>query len=393
MSGCSIHHFKTIDRPFTNEERAEIDSWSSRFSPTSTEVRYVYHYGSFKKSVNDVFPKYFDAMLHFDNWENKQLMFRFPKALVDIEVLNQFSHKNKWEYCYLQFKEVDEYVIMDLKYSVEEGGDWIMEDQYELGALLPLREEILNGDYRSLYLGWLMVQQDGTEWEDEEFEDEDYDETTMPPIPANLQALTLAQKSLMDTFWIDEGLVEAAATVSPDARQQTMDYKKLISLLSEEEKETYLLQFVVEQPGIRMQLRQRLETLGGDKKSLAFGTSPSWVDLVQIATQKDKERAARNEIERQKEEELARLARIEELKAMIPKKETMWQKATEHLKDTYASAYDAATNIISDLKEVAEYEGKLAEFEQQLDVFVRDYTRRPAFIRRLRDKDILKIKG
>jgi len=28
MSGCSIHHFKTVDRPFTEEEKTEIDSWS-----------------------------------------------------------------------------------------------------------------------------------------------------------------------------------------------------------------------------------------------------------------------------------------------------------------------------------------------------------------------------
>jgi len=141
MSGFEMHRFRTIDRPLSREEMEEIDSWSSRFSPTSTGVTYIYHYGSFKKSVDTVFPQYFDAMLYVDSWGTKQLMFRFPKDLVDWNELRQFTH-----------------IKMDLYWSEEEGSGWMEEEDYVLDALLPLREEILNGDFRTLYLGWLMVQ-------------------------------------------------------------------------------------------------------------------------------------------------------------------------------------------------------------------------------------------
>ena len=43
---------------------------------------------------------------------------------------------------------------MDL--SEEEGGGWI-EGEGSLSGLIPLRNDILQGDYRSVYLAWLKV--------------------------------------------------------------------------------------------------------------------------------------------------------------------------------------------------------------------------------------------
>jgi len=41
MGSFTMHRFRTIDRPLSKQEMEEIDSWSSRFSPTSTGVTYV----------------------------------------------------------------------------------------------------------------------------------------------------------------------------------------------------------------------------------------------------------------------------------------------------------------------------------------------------------------
>ena len=73
MSSFEMHRFRTIDQPLSKLEMEEIDSWSSRFSPTSMGVNYIYHYGSFKKDVDKVFPKYFDAMLYVSSYGQKQL--------------------------------------------------------------------------------------------------------------------------------------------------------------------------------------------------------------------------------------------------------------------------------------------------------------------------------
>jgi len=391
MGSFAMHRFRTIDRPLSKQEMEEIDSWSSRFSPTSTGVTYVYHYGSFKQNVNTVFPKYFDAMLYVNSWGAKQLMFRFPKDLVDLKTLVKYENKRAYER-HLNFKRVGDYIIMDLLWEEEEGGDWMEEEDYILDTLLPLREEILNGDYRTLYLGWLMVQQGDGDWEEDDYEDEEEEDwaddeayASMPPIPANLQKLTTAHQYLIDTFLIDEELIKAAATNSPNASQQKPDYKKLIALLSNEEKEAFLLQFATGERRTEIQLRQRLEKLGGGKKGLAFGKSPSWETLTKKAKVIEVETA-------KKYAEEQRVAHINRMESLILKQSALWKEAENNILKAQGHTYDKATKILYELKEISEYEDKTRAFEQKLGEFISPYIRRGALLRRLRDSGVMTIK-
>ena len=390
MSGFTMHRFRTIDSPLTRSEMEEIDSWSSRFSPTSTGVTYIYHYGSFKQNVDKIFPKYFDAMLYVSNYGEKQLMFRFPKDLVDWKTLTQFTNIKEY-YRHLDFKRVGDYVIMDLYWNEEEGGEWIEEEDYILDTLLPLREEILNGDYRTLYLGWLMVQ--GADNLEEEYDDDDDDDdwadddeySSMPPIPANLQRLSTAHQYLIEKFDIEEAIVKAAATASPNANQQKPDYKNLIALLSNEEKEAFLLRFAIGERRTEIQLKQRLEALGG-KKGLAFGKSPSWEALMKKAKGIENE-AAKEYAEAQ------RVAHINRMEILITQKSRLWQEAENNILKGQGNSYDKATKILYELKEISEYEKQEHEFEQKLGEFISPYLRRGSLIRRLRTGGIMGIKG
>ena len=64
-------------------------------------------------------------------------------------------------------------------YEQEDGPGW-------MARLLPLRDELLRGDTRPLYLGWLARLGNG----------ELHDSDREPPLPNGLQALTAAQASL-----------------------------------------------------------------------------------------------------------------------------------------------------------------------------------------------------
>jgi len=384
MSGCTIHHFKTIDRPLTNEEKQEIDTWSSRFSPTSTEVRYIYHYGSFKKSVNKVFPKYFDALLHVDNYGTKQLMFRFPKDLIDWELVTRFTNIQN-EIC-LDFRKVGDYVIMDLNFWEEEGGDWIEEDDFIVDDYLGIREEILNGDYRSLYLGWLMVQQQVQDYEEEYEEDweEEEEGLLLPPIPANLQNLTPAQKALIKLFEIDKDLIAAVSSFSPNPSQTTPDYQDLLKLLSPEEKDDYLLRLAKGESRIELKFRQRLDELGGKTKDLDFNQSPSWTTILQRAIALDEENT-------KQADENERIAHINRMESLILKQPAMWEETAILMLKSNGSAYDKVVKILRELKEVAEYEEKERVFEQKLGEFISPYLRRGAFMRRVQASGIMTI--
>ncbi len=73
-----------------------------------------------------------------------------------------------------------------------------------MGSLISLRSELLRGDLRCLYLGWLLCVQC------EEFAEEELE----PPMPAGLGELSAPLHSLIEFLGIDEDLVEVAALTS-----------------------------------------------------------------------------------------------------------------------------------------------------------------------------------
>lgn len=75
-----------------------------------------------------------------------------------------------------------------------------------LSELAPLRQELMEGDLRPLYLGHLAVCVDINH---------DPDELVEGPVPAGLDRLTAAQTAFSDLLGLDAHLIEAAATGSP----------------------------------------------------------------------------------------------------------------------------------------------------------------------------------
>ena len=73
-----------------------------------------------------------------------------------------------------------------------------------MASLMPLRSDLLRGDLRCLYLGWLRCAQDGGLDEDE----------LEPPVPAGLEELSGPLHARIEFLEIDEDLVEVAAQAS-----------------------------------------------------------------------------------------------------------------------------------------------------------------------------------
>lgn len=274
MGSFEMHQFRTIDRPLNKEEQKEIDSWSSRFSPNAHGVDYVYHYGSFKQRVETVFAIYFDAMIYFDAYGTRRLMFRFPKEIVDWRTIAVFDNQAEMSSCHLNIERKGEYVIMDMFWVDEEGGGWMEEDDYPIDAYIPLRQEILNGDYRSLFMLWLKVQ------EVKRLEETDDESTPIPPLPANLNDLTKSQEELIELFVINEKFIEAASQNSPIQKKETPDYQRLILSLSKEQKNDFLRELLKETPQLSLRLKMALDEINGGKE-LHFGHQQDWGELLE----------------------------------------------------------------------------------------------------------------
>ncbi|UBF24199.1 hypothetical protein K9N68_21075 [Kovacikia minuta CCNUW1] len=140
-------------------------------------------------------------MFYIANWGTWRLMFRFPKALVDPSWFQPYELKHT-----ITVSTTSKYVILDIHITEEEGIGWV-EGEGWMPCLLPLRDELLRGDLRLMYLVWLRTAPYLAENTLE-------DDPVEPPIPPNLDKLSEALQAFVELVEIDPDLVAAVAQAS-----------------------------------------------------------------------------------------------------------------------------------------------------------------------------------
>jgi hypothetical protein len=243
-----------------------------------------------------------------------------------------------------------------------------------LPRLLPLRDDLLAGDLRLLYLAWLRVCPNLIEYG----EDEDPLE---PPVPPNLGKLTSPLKAFVELVELDNDLVTAAAQTSPSHRPASAPpLEELLPKLSEAERQTFLLKLVRREAHVDRQLINRLKELAGANPSVPLASEEErrrFSELVAIAGDMEAKR-------KQKERAAAKKQRIKELDALAPKAPQTWDRVLDLIQVKQAYAYDEATKLLRDLRDLAEHQGQLPVFSQRLERLKADYSSRPALMKRLR---------
>lgn len=362
MSEYQYYEFRAIDRPLTTAEQQAVSRMSSRVSPHPRRAVFTYNYSSFPGSAHKVLGQYYDALFYITNWGSLELGFRFPKALLDVDQIAPYCVDS-----FLEYDEVGDYVV--LLFSRGEGDppdEWV-EGEGMLDDLLPLRQAILAGDYRVLYLTWLLgVQTYDDEWLSDEEEE--------PPVPAGLSKLTEALREFVDLFEVNESLLEAAAQRSISAPKVTSaGLQQAIAALSPTEQQAWLLRLAQDEANLAQQFQRRLP-LASPMKEV---TSRTVGELRQQAEQI--EQAKR---ERQKAAAAARHA--QEMDALALRAEDSWRWVQQLIEQKNTRAYDEAVTNLKKLQQLAQYQGKTAEFQARVTALAAKYTRLGAFLQRLR---------
>ncbi|MHC5542372.1 hypothetical protein ACYOEI_29470, partial [Singulisphaera rosea] len=207
MSEYQYYEFRTIDRPLNREEMDDLRDLSTRAEITPTSFTNTYQWGDFKGNPVALMHDYFDAFVYFANWGTRRVMFRIPKRLFDEEAASAYCDKE-----HLRFEARRENVVLEFSSEDESGDDWFEGEEELLSSLIPLRADILRGDYRALYLGWLATLS-ANGWREESDVDED-DDQEEPPVPPGLGNLSAPLRALADFLRIDGALIEAAAAGS-----------------------------------------------------------------------------------------------------------------------------------------------------------------------------------
>src|SRR5262249_54226484 len=144
--------------------------------------------------------RYFDAFVYAANWGTHRLMLRIPRRFLDVETARGYCDGEV-----VSLTARKEHMVLEFSSQDEEGGGWT-EGEHWMPSLVSIREELMRGDLRALYLGWLASFPERG-WVDEGVDDEE----TEPPVPPGLAKLSAPLRALADFLRVDDDLLEVAA--------------------------------------------------------------------------------------------------------------------------------------------------------------------------------------
>jgi hypothetical protein len=372
MSEFQRYEFMTVDRPLTREQLDAVNRLSSHIDATSTQATIEYHWGNFKHDPIKVLHQYFDGFLYWANWGTPRLAFRFPHGLMQTDLIDGYDLDE-----FVTFTRHDDYDILDIRFTELEAPDeWT---DYELGSLIALRDEMLDGDTRALYIIWLASRRLIGSYDEEE----DY-EIAVPPVPLGFSTLSPADQALAELLQVPRELLAAAARHSqPQGRLPVDDVTSRLGLLPPDRRDDYLVRLARNEPGLSRLLIRELGDVGRDSRRDA----PPPGEHVTYATLLGESEAIRAQRAREQREQ-ERLARERHLRDIHDHQDDFWRQVDGDVARGSGTGYDEATHLLTELREAANQFGEAQQFEERFSTWVQPHLRRPALVKRLRDSHL-----
>jgi hypothetical protein len=362
MSEYQYYEWQTIDRALTAAEQAAVGKLSSHIDVTSTRAWVEYHWSGFSHDPQQVLARHFDAFLYYANWGSQRLAFRFPKDLLDATALQPYL----WEYR-TELDPVGDSLILDIVLRDEDGEGWF-EGETRLSALAPLRDDILAGDTRVLYLAWLTAAAAN-----------DIEEELEPPVPPGLGELSAPLAEFVRFFQLDAFLMQAAGQASEPLRPAPAPaVEALIARLPRAECDAFLRRLAEGEPLLALKFNRRLQELAGPSvRPQAAAPRRTWAELRETT-----ERLRQAEARRQQAD--AEAKRIKDLQDFAPRAHQAWRDVQALIEEKKARPYDDAVALLVKLHDLAVFHNRLPEFHARMTALQAQYAGRPAFQERLR---------
>ena len=392
MSEYQYYEFRALERPLNKSEQAELHSCSSRATITSSRFVNEYHWGDFRGEPEEWMRRYFDAHLYFANWGSSSLMLRLPLSALDNTLLAEFVRPtlsdagsgfadaleliSTAEHWVLVWRFNDDSGYSD-RFCDEEGAEW-------LDRLLPLRDELLGGDSRPLYLGWLARVCAG------ELGDEDVE----PPLPAGLASLTPAQQALVEYLQLDPDWLEAAAQASPPRQASVAEEAEGELWLAEQTPEALRTSVALLLAGRAQEAQQgvRHAYLAWQAARRPSAEALPRRTLEQIRTgiaQAREQRLAREKAAQAALAAKQKAAREVQLVKLAARSAQVWQEIDASLQRGSGVGYDQALRLIVELHEALMHVGQGEAYLLRLARLMQVHGTRKAWVARLKKAGLL----
>lgn len=373
MSEYQYFEFAAIDRPLTDGEMAALRAVSTRAVITPSGFVNHYEWGGLKADPLDWMRRYFDAFVYLADWAHCRFALRLPRDMFGKAELKPFGVKQS-----LTIDASEDHWILDWSLEGSDNYDRFAEDDGRgwMGRLVPLRDELIRGDQRSLYLGWLAGAAKG-----------EVPETTLEPtVPAGLSQLSAAQNALAAFLEIDADIIAAAAIGSADASDRPDSVDAWLQSLSPDELRSMLKSIVrADRPNPQREVASRYRAW---HRQHAPQTAPevrrrSVAELLSLAVPAGEERRRRDALAREQQAAARRTQRDAQLRLLMSDVDKRWLALHQQAERGSASAYEQAVRALSDLAEAYAIVSDRKTFDRELRRFLVRHAKRGALLRRL----------
>lgn len=379
MSEYQYYEFAAIDRPLTDTELAELRACSARADITPAGFVNHYAWGDLKADPADWMRHYFDAFVYSANWCSCRLALRVPLATFHKSELKPFTSRHT-----LAIEANEAHWIIDWslddsenheRFDMDDGSRWMR-------RLAPLRDELLRGDLRPIYLGWLAAAaRDGFR-----------DDALEPEVPPGLSALSAPQQALVEFLEIDTDMLTAAMAGSTQTSRGNAVFDDRIDAWLEKlprDDVTSILKLIVQGQGhvAERQVRSRHAAwLKAQRPSPAAAAPRRSVgqlrELARSASGVRQAREAAEHAQRQAEHRRQREATLRQLMADVDRR---WTAIDALVQRGSASGYAQAVRALTDLAEGYALVSSHKAFDRDLRRLLVRHATRGALLRRLTD--------
>jgi hypothetical protein len=386
MSEYQYYEFQAVDRPLNAEQRTQLREISSRARITATSFVNTYNYGDLRGDPLGMLERYFDLYCYVANWGSRRFAMRLPRRFVDMDALKRFDLPDDL----VSIKPAGEHVIISITRDELDSEYFYYDDEDDddgsgrMGALAPLRAELLAGDLQLFSLLWLI-----------QLEDEKFPDDAVEPAPG-LTRLSGALAALADFLMVDSDILEAAAGSAPAAPAPSSEpshgeVEAFVRNLPEDEKTALLLRVCSgDDPHVVTELRRRCRDAfhPHDRHGGSSGSRRTAGELRAAARHiaDERTRIAKEEAEakRRREEEQKAKARAQRLAALARRGEDVWREVEDLIARRTASAYDEAATLLADVGEIAATAGGRDKFDRRVAELCARHARKERFIERLK---------
>ncbi|MDA9557633.1 hypothetical protein N9R79_09065 [Vibrio sp.] len=370
MSEYQYYKFERLDGYLKTKDRQALRAISSRADITAKSFQVYYTYSDLKADPSDLMLKYFDIGFYYADWGSIDAYIRLPAGTIP-DALLDFSSDG------LNVHQSDEWQL--LIFSIEEYDEYFDDDHADdfFQHLAYLRRELIQGNWRLIYLIWLKECDSSEELEG------------IPLIQFDFEHFNEGVRAFSTLYgipftWIKALVMVLSEQPSHQSKQTQFQFDTWLNNITESEKNT-LLRALFEQGQLTCHqalVLTRKESANKDEIYQYWLTPDVISPFIEQAT---------SQLQQEQVAALAKTLAIEKVKKekmltdIYSQREYYWTQAQAQANRTCASGYDDASRYLNQLNEAYQFKGICLAFEQRFKRFIAANCKRKALLNRLSD--------